>query len=182
MMRLKPYMQQDCSHIVCWLKLLRQYFQDLLHEPISQHIVEPDNCLEGSPFWLNMGGLDEIQDKSTRHLQRRAIYMFISCCICLSCNINDDKLQCSCKRENYLLGHKVQSCIVHCNCFGLSEISDWFQRCYLDKCSDSKPSTDFSLSFLQLYLEEVCIFIEMAYIAEQTCVLFYCNPFPHSIG
>jgi protein Lines len=55
MMWLKPYMQQDCSHIVCWLKLLRQYFQDLLHEPISQYNVEPDNCLEGSPFWLNMG-------------------------------------------------------------------------------------------------------------------------------
>ncbi|TVU33372.1 hypothetical protein EJB05_25185, partial [Eragrostis curvula] len=152
MMRLKPYMQ-DCSHIVCWLKLLRQYFEDLLHEPISQHTVKPSNCLEGSPFWLNMVGLVEIEDKSTRHLQRRAIYLFLSCCICLSCN-RKGTLQCSCKTDNYLVGHKVQGCIDHCNCFGLSEILDWFQRCYLDKSFDSEPSTDCALSFLQLYIEE----------------------------
>ncbi|XP_062223584.1 uncharacterized protein LOC133922316 [Phragmites australis] len=154
MMRLKPYMQQDCSYIVCWLKLLRQYFQDLLHEPISQHIAKPDNCLEGSPFLLNMVGLVESQDKSTRHLQRQAVYLFLSSCICLSCNRNNGRLQCSCKRDDCLLGHKVQGCNDHCKCFGLSEISDWFQRCYLDTSFDSKSSTDFALSFLRLYMEE----------------------------
>lgn len=70
MMRLKPYIQQDCSHIVSWLKLLRRYFGDLLHQPISQHIAKPENCLEDSPFLLDMVDLVESQDKSTRHLQR----------------------------------------------------------------------------------------------------------------
>jgi hypothetical protein len=49
----------------------------------------------------------------------------------------------------------VQGCIDHCNYFGLSEISDWFQRCWLDKILDSKSSTDIVLCFLQLYMEEV---------------------------
>ncbi|KAK3152681.1 hypothetical protein QOZ80_2BG0162090 [Eleusine coracana subsp. coracana] len=154
MMRLKPYMQQDCSHIICCLKLLRQYFQDLLYDPISQHIVEPDNCLEGSPFCLSMVDLVETQAKSNRHLQRRAIYLLLGCCICLSCNRNDGKLHCSCKRDDGLLGHEVRGCFDHCSCFGLSEISDWFERCYLDQRFDSKPSIDFSLYFLQLYIEE----------------------------
>ncbi|KAK8461303.1 hypothetical protein SEVIR_1G010600v4 [Setaria viridis] len=154
MMRLKPYMQQDCSRIVCYLKLLRQYFHDLLHEPISQHIAKLDNCLEGSPFLLNMVDLVESQDKSTRHLQRQAIYLFLSFSICLSYNRNDGTLQCSCKRDDCLLGHKVQGCSDHCSCSGLSEISDWFQRCYLDMSFDSKSSTDIALSFLALYMEE----------------------------
>jgi len=154
MMRLKPYMQQDCSRIVCCLKLLRQYFHDLIHEPISQHIAKLDSCLEGSPFLLNMVGLVENQDKSTRHLQRQAIYLFLSSCICLSYNRNDGTVKCSCKRNECFLGHKVQGCSDHCSCVGLSEISDWFQRCYLDMSFDSKSSTDFALSFLELYMEE----------------------------
>ncbi|XP_039827795.1 uncharacterized protein LOC120689560 isoform X2 [Panicum virgatum] len=154
MMRLKPYMQQHCSHIVCCLKLLRQYFHDLIHEPISQHIAKLDSCLEGSPFLLNMVGLVENQDKSTRHLQRQAIYLFLSCSICLSYNRNDGTVKCSCKRNDCFLGHKVQGCSDHCSCVGLSEISDWFQRCYLDMSFDSKSSTDFALSFLELYMEE----------------------------
>ncbi|KAL6629443.1 hypothetical protein ACP70R_029208 [Stipagrostis hirtigluma subsp. patula] len=152
MMRLKPYMQNDCSHIVCWLKLLRRYFSNLLHEPISQNTAKPDNFLEGSPFSLNMVGFAKSQDKLTRHLQRQAIYLFLSCSICLS--YNDGRLKCSCTRDDCLLGHKVQGCSNHCTCFGLSEISDWFQRCYLDTRFDSKYSTDFALSFLQLYMEE----------------------------
>lgn len=153
MMRLKPYIQQDCSHIVSWLKLLRRYFGDLLHQPISQHIAKPENCLEDSPFLLDMVDLVESQDKSTRHLQRQAIYLFLSCSICLSYNRNDGALQCSCKRDECLLGHKVQGCSNHCNCFGLSEISDWFQKCYLNGSLDSKSSS-FALSFLELYMEE----------------------------
>jgi len=161
MMRLKPYMQQDCSRIVCCLKLLRQYFHDIIHEPISQHIAKLDSCLEGSPFLLNMVGLVENQDKSTGHLQRQAIYLFLSCCICLSYNRNDGTIKCSCKRNDCFLGHKVQGCSDHCTCVGLSEISDWFQRCYLDMSFDSKSSTDFALSFLELYTEEVCIYAPM---------------------
>ena len=156
MIRLKPSMQQNCSHVICWLKLLRLHFEDLLHEPLLQHITKPENCLEGSPFLLSIVGLGEIQDKSPRHLQRQAIYLFLSSCICLVCSANDNRLQCSCKRDDYMFGHKVQGCIDHCNCFGLSEISDWFQRCCLDKIFDSKSSTDIALCFLQLYMEEVC--------------------------
>ncbi|KAF8676646.1 hypothetical protein HU200_046879 [Digitaria exilis] len=154
MMRLKPYVQEDCTNIVCYLKLLRQYFHGLLHEPILQHVTKLDNCLEGSPFLLNIVGLVESKDKSTRYLQRKAIYLFLSYSICLSCNRNNGTLRCSCKRDDCLLGHKVQGCSDHCSCFGLSEISDWFQRCYLDTSFYSKSSTDFALSFLELYMEE----------------------------
>ncbi|KAJ1278885.1 hypothetical protein BS78_04G113300 [Paspalum vaginatum] len=154
MMRLRPYIQQDCSHIVCWLKLLRQYFQDLLHEPISQHSVQQYNCLEGSPFLLSMADLVKSEDKSTRHLQRQAIYLFLSLSIHLSYSRNDGTHQCSCKTDDCLLGHKVHGCNDHCNCFGLSEISDWFQRCYIDVSFDSKSSTSFVLSFLEFYMEE----------------------------
>uniref|UniRef100_A0A0E0AFA8 Protein Lines C-terminal domain-containing protein n=1 Tax=Oryza glumipatula TaxID=40148 RepID=A0A0E0AFA8_9ORYZ len=154
MMRLKPYIQKDCSYIVCCLKLLRQHFQDLLHEPIMQHIAKPENCLEGSPFLLSTVGLGETHDKSTRHLQRQAMYLFLSFCICLAHNGNDSALQCSCKRDDQMLGHKVLDCSDHCDCFALSEISDWFQRCFLDKIFGFKSSTDNALCFLQLYMEE----------------------------
>ncbi|KAF8681821.1 hypothetical protein HU200_045262 [Digitaria exilis] len=154
MIRLKPYMQEDCSNIVFCLKLLRQYFHGLLYGPIWQHVAKLDNCLEGSPFLLNMACSIESQDKSPRHLQRKAIYLFLSYSICLSCNRNNGTLRCSCKRDDCLLGHKLQGCSDHCSCYGLSEISDWFQRCYLDMSFDSKSSTDFSLSFLELYMEE----------------------------
>jgi hypothetical protein len=147
MMRLKPHMQQNCSHIICLLKLLRDHFQNLLHEPMSRHISKLENCLEGSPF------LGEIQDKSTRHLQRQAMCLFLSCCIFLACSGNDSRQKCSSKKDEF--GHEVQGCIDHCNYFGLAEISDWFQRCCLDKILDSKSSTDIVLCFLQLYMEEV---------------------------
>ncbi|XP_051205824.1 uncharacterized protein [Lolium perenne] len=146
MMRLKPHMQQNCSHIICLLKLLRDHFQNLLHEPMSRHISKLENCLEGSPF------LGEIKDKSTRHLQRQAMYLFLSCCIFLGCSGSDSRQKCSSKKDEF--GHEVQGCIDHCNYFGLSEISDWFQRCCLDKILDSKSSTDIVLCFLQLYMEE----------------------------
>ncbi|KAF0926096.1 hypothetical protein E2562_021810, partial [Oryza meyeriana var. granulata] len=153
MMRLRPYMQQDCSHVVCWLKLLRQHFQDLLHGPILQHIARPENCLDGSPFLLSTVGLGETHDKSTRHLQRQVMYLFLSICICLAYTGNDSALQCSCKRDR-ILGHRVQDCSDHCDCFGLSEISEWFQRCFLDTIFGLESSTDIALCFLQLYMEE----------------------------
>ncbi|CAM0905243.1 unnamed protein product [Alopecurus aequalis] len=152
MIRLKPHMQQNCSHIICFLKLLRDHFQNLLNEPMYQHITKLENCLEGSPFLMSFEGFGELQDKSTRHLQRQAMYLFLSCCIFLACSGNDSRLQCSCKTDEFC--HEVQSCTDHCNYFGLSEISDWFQRCCLDKILDSKSSTDIVLCFLQLYMEE----------------------------
>ncbi|KAG8081349.1 hypothetical protein GUJ93_ZPchr0007g5450 [Zizania palustris] len=154
MMRLKPYAQKDCSHIVCWLKLLQRHFHDLLHGSILQHNAIPETFLEGSPFLLSTVGLGETQDKSTRHLQRQAMFLFLSCCICLAYNGNGSALQCSCKRDDRMVGHKVQGCNDHCSCFGLSEISDWFQRCFLEKIFGTKSSTDIALCFLQLYMEE----------------------------
>uniref|UniRef100_A0A8I6ZAF8 Protein Lines C-terminal domain-containing protein n=1 Tax=Hordeum vulgare subsp. vulgare TaxID=112509 RepID=A0A8I6ZAF8_HORVV len=149
MIRLKPHIQQNCSHIVCLLKLLRHHFQSLLHEPMFQHSTKLENCLEGSPFLLSGVGLGELQDKSTRHLQRQAMYLFLSCSIFLACSGNDSRLNCSCKSD-----HKGQGCTDNCNYFGLSEISVWFQRCCLDEILDSKSSTDIVLCFLQLYMEE----------------------------
>uniref|UniRef100_A0ACD5UXF8 Uncharacterized protein n=1 Tax=Avena sativa TaxID=4498 RepID=A0ACD5UXF8_AVESA len=152
MIRLKPHMQQNCSHIIGLLKLLRDHFQNLLHEPMSQHITELENCLEGSPFLLSVVGLGELQDKSTRHLQRQAMYLFLSYCIFLACSGNGSRQQCSCKTDDFC--HEVQGCTNHCNYFGLSEISDWFQKCWLDKILDSESSTDIVLYVLQLYMEE----------------------------
>ncbi|KAI4997255.1 hypothetical protein ZWY2020_052597, partial [Hordeum vulgare] len=149
MIRLKPHIQQTCSHIVCLLTLLRHHFQGLLHEPMFQHSTKLENCLEGSPFLLSGVVLGELQDKSTRHLQRQAMYLFLSCSIFLACCGNDSRLNCSCKSD-----HKGQGCTDNCNYFGLSEISVWFQRCCLDEILDSKSSTDIVLCFLQLYMEE----------------------------
>ncbi|XBJ01501.1 hypothetical protein VPH35_021137 [Triticum aestivum] len=152
MIRLKPHIQQNCSHVVCLLKLLRRHFQSPLHEPMFQHSTKLENCLEGSPFLLSGVGLGELQDKSTRHLQRQAMYLFLSCSIVLACSGNDSRLKCSCKRDQCC--HKGEGCTDNCNYFGLSEISVWFQRCCLDKILDSKSSTDIVLCFLQLYMEE----------------------------
>uniref|UniRef100_A0A8I6WZE7 Uncharacterized protein n=1 Tax=Hordeum vulgare subsp. vulgare TaxID=112509 RepID=A0A8I6WZE7_HORVV len=121
MIRLKPHIHQNCSHIVCLLKLLRHHFQSLLHEPMFQHSTKLENCLEGSPFLLSGVGLGELQDKSTRHLQRQAMYLFLSCSIFLACSGNDSRLNCSCKSD-----HKGQGCTDNCNYCGLSEISVWF--------------------------------------------------------
>jgi hypothetical protein len=153
MMRIKPHMQQNCSHIICLLRLLQDHFQNLLHEPMSQHINKLENCLEGSPFLLSIVGLGEIQEKSTRHLQRQAMYLFLSCCIFLACSGNDSRRKCSCKTDEF--GHEMQGCTDHCNYSGLSEISDWFQRYCLDKILDPQSPTDIVLCFLQLYMEEV---------------------------
>ncbi|XP_048556733.1 uncharacterized protein LOC125537458 isoform X2 [Triticum urartu] len=152
MIRLKPHIQQNCSHVVCLLKLLQRHFQSPLHEPMFQHSTKLENCLEGSPFLLSGVGLGELQDKSTRHLQRQAMYLFLSCSIVLACSGNDSRLKCSCKRDQCC--HKGEGCTDNCNYFGLSEISVWFQRCCLDKILDSKSSTDIVLCFLQLYMEE----------------------------
>jgi hypothetical protein len=80
---------------------------------------------------LSIVGLGEIQEKSTRHLQRQAMYLFLSCCIFLACSGNDSRHKCSCKTDEF--GHDAQDCTDHCNYSGLSEISDWFQRYCLDK-------------------------------------------------
>uniref|UniRef100_A0A0E0LGH3 Protein Lines C-terminal domain-containing protein n=1 Tax=Oryza punctata TaxID=4537 RepID=A0A0E0LGH3_ORYPU len=94
MMRLKPYIQKDCSYIVCCLKLLRRHFQHLLHEPIMQHIARPENCLEGSPFLLSIVWVRLMINPPSTYKDRLCIcflavaYVWLTMAMTVHCNVH----------------------------------------------------------------------------------------------
>lgn len=148
--------------LALWLKLLRNYFEDLIYEPISGFDFGLENCLEGSPFLSSIAYVDKVHKSSTRHLRRRAILLFFKCCFSLGRISKESGDKCSCAKENSVFSYKLQLCSDNCCNMGCSELSKWLERCAcIEKSVNyenySKSCCNFALYFLQLYMEEVCI-------------------------
>ncbi|XP_072951455.1 uncharacterized protein [Typha angustifolia] len=155
MIRVSSHMRWQSSRLVSWLKFLRQYFQDLLCESISESAVDSGSSLEGSPFLSSIANGLKVYNSCTRHLQRQAIFLLFKCCFMLA-RINDvTRQQCSCSKEASSFACESQLCSDCCSHIGLSEISEWLQKCgQIKKYGDNESSLDFALSFLDLYMEE----------------------------
>lgn len=162
-------MQWQSSQLALWLQLLKQHFQDLLYKSVSHSDVECEISLEESPFWSSFSDAVNLQIPCTQHLQRQVIFLFFKLCFMLIHISGENSQQCSCAEEPSLLNYKLPVCSDHCCHIGLLEISEWLQRCghieMFDRVYLLKSSTSFALSFLQLYMEEVCF--------NKACVFLY---------
>lgn len=150
MIRLSFHIHHQYSTIVLWLQLLRQYFEDLLHKPVSELDDDFDNCLEGSPFQLCVADGENVHSLCTPHLQRQAIFLLFKCSFSLISFKEESGRKCPCAERE------------HCRMKGLSELSEWLQRHvspekFVDYDTSLKICSSFALSFLQLYMHEVCL-------------------------
>ncbi|XP_029116280.1 uncharacterized protein [Elaeis guineensis] len=166
MTRLIFYARWQRSDLALWLKLLRNYFEDLIYEPISGFDIGLENFLEGSPFLSSTACVDKMHNSSTRHLRRRAILLFFKCCFSLDRISNEHGDKCSCAKETSFFSYKLQLCSENCCNMGFSELSKWLDRCaciekFVDYENYSKSCSSFALSFLQLYMEEDDMLFDM---------------------
>lgn len=160
MLRLSLQIHLDCCILVSWLQLLHNYFQELLWQPIASPGSVQDDCLEGSPFLLsNSDG--EVYNMCSRHLKRQAIFLFLRCCFSLINPRGGAKKLCACLTTDSCLNFDPDlDCIGKRR--GLLELYKWLQgNLHLDVFVDYEMyienCVNFSLSFLQLFVHEVCL-------------------------
>ncbi|KAG1368562.1 hypothetical protein COCNU_14G010300 [Cocos nucifera] len=166
MTRLIFHARWQRSDLALWLKLLRNYFEDLIYEPILGFDIGLENCLEDSPFLSSIAYVDKVHNSSTRHLRRRAILLFFKCCFSLGRISNESGDKCSCAKKTSFFSYKLQLCSENCCNMGFSELSKWLERCaciekFVDYENYSKSCSSFALSFLQLYMEEDDMLFDM---------------------
>ncbi|XP_039061295.1 uncharacterized protein LOC120205514 [Hibiscus syriacus] len=149
MIRLSFQIPLDGLVLVSWLQLLHFYFEDLLCQPLTE-VENQDDCLEGSPFMLSYSD-GEVHDMQARHLQRRAVYLFLRCSSRL---INPAKDASK---------HYPSDAISELSCYGrkkgLSELYAWLSRHVpvnelLIHETYREKSINFSSSLLKLYIHE----------------------------
>ncbi|KAF3323983.1 hypothetical protein FCM35_KLT11450 [Carex littledalei] len=146
----------DISRIVLWLRLLKQYFPDLVYKPFSNYIITPNCCLEESPFFSSWSDELVSQNSQSRHLQRQALLLFFKCCFRLIKASNGiEKEQCLCGKNTSLIDCSTKICCCCCSNTGLSELSDWLKCAFVCQADTLKSPIDFGLSFLQLFMDEV---------------------------
>ncbi|KAK9713487.1 hypothetical protein RND81_06G030400 [Saponaria officinalis] len=159
MIRLSFHMKLDCSVLLLWLKLLHEYFQDLLSRPLSVVQCGQDDALEGSPFISSLHD-EEICHLSLCHLQRQTVFLFVRCCVSLIGPRYPSDLTIAGKRKSSLFDSN--SSIIDNNFGtnkGLCEFYEWLQgkvpldifsknQMYLEKCNE------FTTSFITLYMRE----------------------------
>ena len=161
MIRLSFHIHLQYSILASWLQVLHEYFQDLLLQPICQVKPDENGCLEGSPFLFSI--LDgEVYSMSLRHLQRQAVFLFLRCSFSLISLREEIREQCAYATTNSCVTFDLNSNLECCSQKkGLSELYEWLQghilkylvvdhEMYWEKC------IDFALSFLQLFMHEVC--------------------------
>lgn len=159
MIRLSSHIHLQYSLLASWLQVLQEYFQDLLRQPICQVKPDENGCLEGSPFLFSL--LDgEVHSISLRHLQRQAVFLFLRCSFSLISLREETREQCAYTTTNSSLLFDLNS-----ECYsqkrGLSELHEWLQA-HVPKYLDAEHGIDrekclnFTLSFLQLFMHEVC--------------------------
>ncbi|CAL9758153.1 unnamed protein product [Musa acuminata subsp. burmannicoides] len=159
MVRLRLHMQCDVSHLVFWLKLLKNHFEDLLYAPISVCDDGSAATLEESPFLAVSVDRDMVQNLCTQHLRRQTIFLFLHCCFKLVHFHHEADHQFSCGGKNSSIISTLQVCSEHFTCMGLVELFEWLQKCsslenVVDYESFRKSCFSFGSSFLQFYMEE----------------------------
>ena len=162
MIRLSSHIRLQYSLLASWLQILHEYFQDLLLQPICPVKPDENGCLEGSPFLFSL--LDgEVYSMSLRHLQRQAVFLFLRCSFSLISMREETREQCAYAATNSCLAFDLNS-----ECYsqkrGLSELHEWLQGHVLkDLVVDHEMYWEkyrkFTLSFLQLFMHEVCFLV-----------------------
>nr|XP_043638809.1 uncharacterized protein LOC122609927 [Erigeron canadensis] len=137
MSRLSSLVDLDCIMVVSWLQLINNYFHDLLLESVAQLEADQNDCLKDSPF----------NGTSYRHLQRRAVFLYLKLTFSLIKSKERCKKQCACGDVN------------SCSKKGFTALYEWIQKqlpaniivnfeLYDGSCKS------FTKSFLQLYMHE----------------------------
>ncbi|PIA52375.1 hypothetical protein AQUCO_01000324v1 [Aquilegia coerulea] len=167
MIRLSFHVHQETSFLVLWLQLLHEYFEDLLHQPITGCQADLDDCLEGSPFLSCVPDGQENHRMADRHLQRQAIFLFLKCSIGLINLGKETATNGSCASSDSCLTNHLESDQECCTWKkGSVELSEWLERhlpletlvdhgMYLGKCRH------FAISFIQLYMAEDDLLFEV---------------------
>ncbi|KAL3813579.1 hypothetical protein ACJIZ3_014847 [Penstemon smallii] len=157
--KLSSHIKPEDKIVLSWLHLLHQYFEDLLLQPISGVKNDQDCSLEGSPFCTSF--LDPVkQNISSRHLQRLAVFLFLSCSLNLVSAKQCCHEKCTCANLKSLYTSDPKFDSECCNkSKGLIELHKWLQahvphdiitshELYFHQC------VRFTSSFLQLFMHE----------------------------
>lgn len=158
MLRLSYQTRLGCSTLLSWLQLLQDYFEELLWKPITEFESGQDQCLEGSPF-LSLS--NRVHGMPSLHLQRQTVLLFLRCCFSLISLTGETSKQCVCATLNSCLTFDLVTDLDCCRKKGLLELYKWLQghlptnmfvdrKMYLERC------IGFALSFLRLFMHEVC--------------------------
>lgn len=164
MIRLSSKSCMDCQVAVLWLQLLRNYFQELLSQPITQVELANDFSEDSSPFLMSVSN-GEGCNIYPQHTQRQAVFLFLSCSFILISSTNHTSRCYAITTEDSSLDSVYD--LEDCNHKIISlELSKWFQvHIPIDDCPDYETYVEkcinFSLSFLQLYMHEVCLYAQV---------------------
>ncbi|KAI4381670.1 hypothetical protein MLD38_007725 [Melastoma candidum] len=147
--------QMDASILVLWLKLLHEYFEGFLKEPIYMFTFSQDESLEGSPFVVQIFD-EESHFPLAHHLRRQAIFLFLRCSFSLIKQEKEKQDECECDA-------KISPRNLHNDCCsrrkGFLELQKWLQdnlpdNNYLDNQLKMEEGINFTSSLLHLYVNE----------------------------
>ncbi|KAG5528736.1 hypothetical protein RHGRI_029407 [Rhododendron griersonianum] len=157
MIRLSFQLHLEYSLLVSWLHLIHKYFDDLLVLQMAQLASDQDS-LEGSPFLSSVSPVG-MCSMTPSHLQRLALFLFLRCSLCLVSMRDESAEECHCAHMKLCMVSDLECCSRKT---GLSELYWWLQghlpaetfvvcESYYSRC------TNFSLSFLRLFIHEVLL-------------------------
>lgn len=162
MIKLSSSTHIEQTGYMTWIHLIHKYFEDLLMQPISGAKLDQDDFLEGSPFCTSISDPGE-QTMLHRHLQRLTVFLFFKCSLNIACiKGKPDELQFTDENLKYYssanLNLDSESCI---KSIGSIELHQWLEtHVNADILANDEPyfvqCVRFSLSFLQLFMHEVC--------------------------
>ncbi|XP_062102171.1 uncharacterized protein LOC133811601 isoform X2 [Humulus lupulus] len=127
MIRLSVPTYLNFSTTVSWLQLVHNYFGELLWQPITPLELVQNDSLQGSPFLSSMFD-EEVNNVSSPHVQRRAIFLFLRCSFSLINLKGDTVIECTCTAQNLCLPNDSN---VELECCGIkrgfAELYHWLQ-------------------------------------------------------
>ncbi|GMH25237.1 hypothetical protein Nepgr_027080 [Nepenthes gracilis] len=165
MTRISFQINFECPTLFLWLQLLHEHCEDLLLQPMPRLDSSPNDCLEGSPFLSSLSDW-QTPDISSRHLQGRAVFLFLRCTISLMSMRGEADLQCICGRPNACLMTDINTIDCCPPRRGLLELYNWL-RWHLplnmpaeDKMNREKCIT-FAKSFIAMYMHQDDVLFEV---------------------
>ncbi|XP_037491432.1 uncharacterized protein LOC105639968 isoform X2 [Jatropha curcas] len=177
MLRLSYQTCLGCSTLISWLRLLNNYFEELLWKPIIELEFGQDESIEGSPFLLSLSD-GEVNGVNSDHLRRWAILLYLRCCFGLISLTRDSNEQCACGTCKSYLTFDSGSDLICCGRKkGCLELYKWLQGhlptdVFVDHETNLVKCVGFALSFLQLYMHEddVLFKVLLQLLSIQSCL------------
>ncbi|KAK7263071.1 hypothetical protein RJT34_30655 [Clitoria ternatea] len=165
MIRLGSLTGLDCLIHLSWLDLLHNYFEEILHQPLTQFLSDQIDCLEGSPFTLSLFDGEACRTHSS-HLQRRVIFLLLSCSFSLIRQGGENANHCNCSTSCSCLSTNADSELDHFRRKGSLELYKWIQGHFPAKISINHEEylqicINFMSSFIQLYICEDNLMFEV---------------------